>query len=118
MPSAALVSVHAGRIAPLGPEGVPSGFIKTAVTRAVAVGVLGLAGDEQTDLSVHGGPEKAVYAYPTTHYAAWAAEFPEHQAGFIGGGMGENLAIAGNDCDVLSVRGRYEDESGEHRRQR
>jgi hypothetical protein len=37
----------------------------------VAVGALGLAGDEQADLTVHGGLEKAVYAYPVEHYAFW-----------------------------------------------
>ena len=38
---------------------------------ALAVGPLGLAGDEQADLSVHGGPGKAVYAYPSEHYPFW-----------------------------------------------
>ena len=39
---------------------------KTAVPGPVPVMPLGLAGDEQADLSVHGGLEKAVYAYPST----------------------------------------------------
>ncbi|MEN9473255.1 MAG: hypothetical protein RLZZ495_1344, partial [Pseudomonadota bacterium] len=41
---------------------------KTPVTGAVAVKRLGLEGDEQADLSVHGGLEKAIYAYPSEHY--------------------------------------------------
>jgi MOSC domain-containing protein YiiM len=90
-----VVSVHVGRVAPLGPEAEPSGFVKHAVAGPVAVGRLGLAGDEQADLRVHGGPDKAVYGYAISHYAAWAAEFPQHAALFVPGGVGENLAIAG-----------------------
>jgi len=88
-----LLSVQTGRVAPLGPEEVPSGIVKTARTGAVAVGPLGLDGDEQADLEVHGGPEKAVYAYAAAHFPDWAARFP-HLA-FAGGAMGENLTIAG-----------------------
>ena len=88
-----LLSVQTGKVAPLGPEAVPSGIIKTARAGAVAVGPLGLDGDEQADLEVHGGPEKAVYAYAAAHFPDWAARFP-HLA-FAGGAMGENLTIAG-----------------------
>jgi len=88
-----LLSVQTGRVAPLGPQEVPSGIVKTARTGAVAVGPLGLDGDEQADLEVHGGPEKAVYAYAAAHFPDWAARFP-HLA-FAGGAMGENLTIAG-----------------------
>ncbi|WP_309602568.1 MOSC domain-containing protein [Sphingomonas sp.] len=92
---ARLHSVQLGRIAPLGPQGVPSGFVKSRIDGPVAVTSLGLAGDETADLSVHGGPEKAVYAYSAAHYPAWAAEHPEHAALFIPGGVGENLTIDG-----------------------
>ena len=88
-------SVQVGRIAPLGPEAVPSGFVKTAVTGPVAAGTLGLAGDEQADLSVHGGPDKAVYGYAASRYAEWAADFPA--LAFAAGSMGENLTIDGAD---------------------
>ena len=71
-----LSSVQLGRIAPLGPAGVPSAFVKHPVDGPVAVGRLGLAGDEQADLTVHGGAEKAVYAYGASHYPAWVADFP------------------------------------------
>lgn len=95
MTAATLLSIQTGRIAPLGPEGVPSGFVKHRVEGPVAVGRLGLAGDEQADSTVHGGPEKAVYAYPQAHHDAWAAEFPEHRALFVAGRVGENLTIDG-----------------------
>ena len=94
--TAALVnSVHVGRIAPLGRDGVPSAIVKTTVGGSIAVTTLGLAGDEQADLSVHGGPEKAVYAYAAAHYPAWVADFPRHADLFVPGGLGENLTIDG-----------------------
>ena len=79
---------------------VMTGIGKRPAEGVVAVGPLGLAGDEQADLSVHGGPSKAVYAYPSEHYpfwqtvraqakaAAWGAELPP-------GSIGENLTLAG-----------------------
>ena len=99
MPIATLLSVQTGRSAPLGPDGVPSAIVKTARTGGVAVGVLGLDGDEQADLAVHGGPEKAVYAYAASHFPDWAAKFPA--LNFTGGAMGENLTIAGmTEADI------------------
>jgi MOSC domain-containing protein YiiM len=74
---------------------VPSGFVKHRVEGAVEVHPLGLRGDAQADLSVHGGPEKAVYGYGVASYALWRAEFPRHAAKFVPGGVGENLAIEG-----------------------
>ena len=95
MNAARLYSVQVGRIAPLGPQGVPSAIIKSRIDVPVAVTSLGLAGDEQADLSVHGGPEKAVYGYAAAHYPAWIADHPEHAALFVAGGVGENLTIDG-----------------------
>jgi MOSC domain-containing protein YiiM len=54
---------------------------------------LGVAGDEQADLSVHGGPEKAVYGYSFENYAHWRAEYPQHGEVLVPGGFGENLCI-------------------------
>jgi MOSC domain-containing protein YiiM len=95
MSTATIHSVHVGLTAPLGPQGVPSAFIKLATRGAVAVDELGLAGDQQTDLPVHGGPDKAVYGYAIAHYAAWRRDFPEHAHIFGPGSVGENLAIDG-----------------------
>ena len=94
MDGASLLSIQVGRIAPLGPDAIPSGFVKHRVEGPVAVTPLGLAGDEQADLSVHGGPDKAVYAYAAAHYPAWIDDFPEHRAAFVAGGVGENLTIS------------------------
>jgi MOSC domain-containing protein YiiM len=94
MSSPLLLSVQTGAIAPLGPDDVPSGFVKRPRTGAVEVLHEGLDGDAQADLTVHGGLEKAVYGYAGSHYAAWAREFPRLASGMAGGAMGENLTIA------------------------
>jgi len=101
--TATVISVHTGKVAPLGPEGEPSGFVKQARGGAVAVNEIGLDGDEIADLSVHGGPDKAVYGYGTDHYPHWATEHPGHAALFGPGVMGENLAIAGMTEDDICV---------------
>jgi MOSC domain-containing protein YiiM len=94
MKSPTLLSIHVGRVAPLGPDGVPSAFVKQKTERSVEVRTLGLTSDEQADLSVHGGPEKAVYGYSFDNYADWREEHPEHASVLVPGGFGENLCIA------------------------
>jgi len=59
----------------------------------VEVARLNLEGDEQSDLSVHGGADKAVYAYPAEHYAFWRTELPDMDLSW--GAFGENLTIEG-----------------------
>ncbi len=73
---------------------------KTAVAGPVAVNPLGLDGDEQADPSVHGGLDKAIYAYPAEHYPFWQAQ--REAAGLAGiddalpfGAVGENLSLRG-----------------------
>jgi MOSC domain-containing protein YiiM len=72
---------------------VETGIFKEPVSGRVHVGRLGLDGDRQADLSVHGGPEKAVYAYPLEHYGPWRDELPE--LALEAGAFGENLTVAG-----------------------
>jgi MOSC domain-containing protein YiiM len=98
-----IASIHIGRIAPLGPERVPSAFVKHAVNGRIMTGALGLDGDHQADLSVHGGPEKAVYAYASARYPDWAVAFPDLAARFLAGAMGENLTVDGMIEDDLCV---------------
>ena len=95
MDEASLLSIQVGTIQPLGPQGVASAFVKHRVDGPVAVGPLGLAGDEQADHAVHGGRDMAVYAYAAAHYDAWRNDFPEHRDRFVAGGVGENLTVAG-----------------------
>jgi MOSC domain-containing protein YiiM len=88
-----LLSIHVGKVTPLGSEAVPSAFVKHAIIGPVTVTTLGLGGDEQADLRVHGGHDKAVYGYGSSHYAAWRQEYPQHSNLLVPGGLGENLAI-------------------------
>ena len=82
---------------------MPSGFFKQPAAGPVAAGPLGLAGDEQADKRVHGGADKAVYAYPSEGYAAWIEDFPARARTLTPGGMGENLVTAGLSEDELRI---------------
>jgi len=62
-------------------------------------------GDEQSDLSVHGGPEKAVYAYPAEHYDFWHRELPD--ADLPWGSFGENLTTEGMLEEDVWIGDRY-----------
>jgi MOSC domain-containing protein YiiM len=73
---------------------------KLPVAGALPVMPLGLAGDEQADLSVHGGLDKAVYAYPSEHYPFWCAARAQAGVSSIDealpfGSVGENLSLQG-----------------------
>lgn len=70
---------------------VRTSIFKSPVLGRVRVAKLNLAGDEQSDLSVHGGIDKAVYAYPSEHYAYWREELPGID--FPWGAFGENFTI-------------------------
>ena len=77
-----------------------SGIVKSPVSGPVAVGATNLAGDRQADLSVHGGVDKAVYAYPLEHYARWTDELARDD--LTPGWFGENLTTEGLlEDDVL-----------------
>jgi len=101
--TAKLLSVQSGKIAPLGPNKVLSGFVKISHDGPVKIGPLGLEGDEQADPKVHGGPEKAVYAYAASNYVAWQIEYPALQTLFVPGGLGENLTIDGMSETTIHV---------------
>lgn len=103
MTVAMIKAVHVGRIAPLGPDGTASAFAKQPVDGRITAGPLGLAGDEQADLRVHGGPDKAIYAYPVEGYTAWIADFPDHASTLIPGCMGENLVVCGLSEDTVRI---------------
>lgn len=101
-PGLRLLSVNVGGCQRLraGERSVLSAIGKHAVAGAVRVGRLGLDGDEQADLSVHGGLDKAVYAYPAAHYAFWQAQRRERSVSLFDeelpwGFMGENLTVEG-----------------------
>ncbi len=77
-----------------------SAIHKTEALGPVRIAALGLDGDEQADLSVHGGLEKAVYAYPSEHYVFWNSERAKAGLGGLDtpiapGAVGENLTLSG-----------------------
>jgi MOSC domain-containing protein YiiM len=91
---------RAQRIDVAGGHQALSAIGKQPVAGAVAVRALGLEGDEQADLSVHGGITKAVYAYPSEHHAFWRtvraqAGVAAWDAPVAPGLLGENLTLAG-----------------------
>ncbi len=106
-----LLSINLGLARPLRTSGrtVLSGIGKRPVAGPVAVGALGLAGDEQVDLSVHGGLNKAVYAYPVEHHAFWQAQRRQHRPDLFDdpeppwGLVGENLSVQGLDERTLYI---------------
>lgn len=72
---------------------VTTGIFKEPVEGHIMVRELNLDGDHQADLSVHGGPDKAVYAYPAEHYDYWRGELPDMNLAW--GTFGENLTTEG-----------------------
>ena len=104
-----LISINAGKVAPLFTNQHPdhavvmSGIKKSSISNIdqanpVDINTLGVMGDEQADLSVHGGLEKAIYVYPHEHYPFWNALLSrELKTPFDlqPGAMGENFTITG-----------------------
>jgi len=72
---------------------INTGIFKQPVLGPVILRTLNLDGDRQADLSAHGGPFKAVYAYPSEHYSFWRAELPEMDLAW--GAFGENFTTEG-----------------------
>jgi MOSC domain-containing protein YiiM len=90
-----VISVNVGRPQTVQWHGeeVLTSIWKTPVEDAVRAAHNNLFGDEQSDLTVHGGPRKAVYAYPREHYVFWRRELPH--ADLPWGAFGENLTVDG-----------------------
>lgn len=80
---------------------VRTSIFKTPVKGRVRVAALNLNGDEQSDLSVHGGADKAVYAYPSEHYPFWRKELPGMDLPWAM--FGENFTTEGMLEDVVYV---------------
>jgi MOSC domain-containing protein YiiM len=74
-------------------EPVSTGIFKEPVEGRVMLRTLNLDGDRQSDLSVHGGPEKAAYLYPSEHYEFWKRELPDMDLPW--GMFGENFTTTG-----------------------
>jgi MOSC domain-containing protein YiiM len=90
-----LVSVQVGRSRNAQWRGKPvsTGIYKEPVAGRIMVRRFNLDGDQQADLTVHGGPDKAVYVYPVEHYVTWAQEL--ERSSFSFGQFGENFTVEG-----------------------
>lgn len=84
---------------------VTTGIFKEPVGGPVMLRRLNLDGDRQADLTVHGGPTKAAYAYPSEHYGFWRGEFPG--MGLPYGMFGENFTTEGMFESEVNVGDRF-----------
>jgi MOSC domain-containing protein YiiM len=102
---AQVLTVLAGDINPLGTT--ISGIAKVPVSGPQRVERLGIVGDHQADLRVHGGEDKAVHCYPWSHYAYWRDLLPDCALLKGPGAFGENLSIDGIDERDVFVADRW-----------
>lgn len=87
------INVSRPRLVMWNGQSVSTGIYKTPVRGPVMLRTLNFDGDRQADLTVHGGPTKAAYAYPAEHYDFWREEFPEMELPW--GMFGENFTLEG-----------------------
>ncbi|MGI8962658.1 MAG: MOSC domain-containing protein [Bryobacteraceae bacterium] len=80
---------------------VLTSIFKSPVEGKVAVRRHNIAGDRQSDLTVHGGPYKAVYCYPGEHYSFWSEQLPGMDLSY--GIFGENLTTEGLTEDAVHI---------------
>ena len=96
-----ILAVLVGKVRAFRGENEPSAIGKQPVEHAVAVGALGLAGDEQADRAVHGGIDKAIHHYPADHYAGWRQQLGDVPLLDTPGAFGENISTTGlNETNV------------------
>ena len=102
-----ILSVNVGlpREVLFGEEIVTTGIFKEPVEGRVKLRKLNLDGDKQADLTVHGGEDKAVYAYPKEHYGYWQLEFPNISLPW--GMFGENLTTEGLNENMINIGDRF-----------
>ncbi|WP_044282700.1 MOSC domain-containing protein [Myxococcus stipitatus] len=104
-----ILSLHIGQPRELGTPGAAnplerpwtSGIFKEPVQGPVWLSRTGLAGDGQADLRVHGGPEKAVFAYASVHHAFWREQLGRADLG--PGAFGENWVLSGGAEDSVCI---------------
>jgi len=98
-----VLSINVGRPRDIraGRDIVTTSIFKSPVAGSVHVGKLNLEGDQQSDLTVHGGVRKAVYVYPSEHYAFWRAELADVELPW--GAFRENLTTEGILEETTSI---------------
>lgn len=98
-----ITGLFTGRAVERWPGKPPSAIGKSAAEGQCTVTLDGIAGDEQADLTVHGGPEKAIHHYPADAYPLWQAELGEAAAAFGPGHFGENVSTSGWTEDDVAI---------------
>ena len=103
-----LISINVGRpqLVMRDGEAVSTAIFKQPIEGRVMLRTLNLDGDRQADLSVHGGPTKAVYAYPAEHYEFWKHELPAMELPY--GMFGENFTVTGFSEANLNIGDRFQ----------
>lgn len=101
-----VVSVNVGAVRTVDNHGRPvtTGIFKEPVAGRVAVRGVNIAGDDQADRRVHGGPDRAIYAYASEDYRWWSAELGRAMPP---GTFGENLTTAGIDPNAALIGERW-----------
>ena len=100
---ASITGIYAGSARALTADGALSAIFKDPVLGPVHIGTEGIAGDQQADRSVHGGPDKAVHQFAAGNYATLAKAFPQVAAALLPGSIGENLSSADIDQDSVCI---------------
>ena len=98
-----ITGLYVGTVAPLVAGKPPSAIAKRPAAEPLTLTPTGFASDEQADLAVHGGPEKAVHHYAADHYPVWREELGDAGAHLRPGGFGENVSTLGLTEDVLCI---------------
>jgi MOSC domain-containing protein YiiM len=95
------INVSEPRVVAMDGERVETGIFKTPVAGRITVGELNLQGDGQADLSVHGGPDKAVYVYSWQNTLFWRTVLSRDDLG--PGSFGENLTVEDLPEDQVAI---------------
>ena len=102
-----ILAVLLGKVRPFRGDDEPSAIGKLPVADVVAVGAMGLAGDEQADRTVHGGIDKAIHHYPADHYDWWRGYLGDVPLLDAPGAFGENISISGLDEQNVFLGDRF-----------
>ena len=107
MPALKLLSVNVGMPREVDWHGklVRTSIFKSPVLGPIRVATLNLEGDQQSDLTVHGGAHKAVYVYPSEHYQFWREEIPDLEMPW--GMFGQNFTSEGLLEGAVNIGDRF-----------